>query len=311
VSLGFIYGELRRVSQIAERINLKVSSLIDLSHCVMDEVWIKVAKTKEAWNFGFLAASPKSLFISFVDYVAKRDEPSMGIKVLEHKERGFNPSILTSDLLSTYRAIAGYFSGCLHQLCTNHARRIITRIIKGLSLEAKKDKFFHNYILRIKKRFNALYSLDDIGEVNSQIGQMKRELKFFYTQERRKWASPCLDFIEKNSKGLFLYKGLPEKEIEHTNNAAEIIFSLFKPHYKVMKGFQISKEVQIHLNLFTLRHNFRVFPWGKRKGGSPVQLEELNVSLNDWSDLLYSDKVIPEEAFFLSGRTKKAIFSAS
>jgi len=48
------------------------------------------------------------------DYVAKRDEVSMGIKVLEHKERGFNPSILTSDLLSTYRAIAGYFSGCLH-----------------------------------------------------------------------------------------------------------------------------------------------------------------------------------------------------
>jgi len=47
VSLGFIYGELRRVAQIAERINLKVFSLIDLSHCVMDEVWIKVARTKE------------------------------------------------------------------------------------------------------------------------------------------------------------------------------------------------------------------------------------------------------------------------
>jgi len=89
--------------------------LVSLSHCVMDEVWIKVARTKEAWNFGFLAASPKSLFISFFDYVAKRDEPSMGIKVLEHKERGFNPSILTSDLLSTYRAIVGYFSACLHE----------------------------------------------------------------------------------------------------------------------------------------------------------------------------------------------------
>ncbi len=98
VSLGFIYKELTRVSQIAERINLKVSSLVNLSHCVMDEVWIKVARTKETWNFGFLAASPKSLFISFFDYVAKRDEPSMGIKTLEHKGRGFNPSILTSDL---------------------------------------------------------------------------------------------------------------------------------------------------------------------------------------------------------------------
>lgn len=80
----------------------------------MDEVWIKVAKTKEAWNFGFLTASPKSLFISFFDYMAKRDEVSMGIKVLEHKERGFNPSILISDLLSTYRAI----SPLLQQLST-------------------------------------------------------------------------------------------------------------------------------------------------------------------------------------------------
>jgi len=119
VPLGFIYGELARVSQIGERINSKISSLVNLSHCVMDEVWIKVAKTGETWNFGFLAVSPKSLFIGFFNYVARRDEPSMGIKVLEHKERGFNPSILTSDLLSTYRAIAGYFSFCLHQLCTN------------------------------------------------------------------------------------------------------------------------------------------------------------------------------------------------
>ena len=111
-----------------------------------------MAKTKEAWNFGFLAVSPKSLFIGFFNYVAKRDEPSMGIKVLEHKERGFNPCILTSDLLPTYRAIAGYFSGCLHQFCTNHARRIIARIIRDLPLKAKKDKFFYNYIERIKKK---------------------------------------------------------------------------------------------------------------------------------------------------------------
>jgi hypothetical protein len=92
ISLGFIYGELTRVSQVAERINSRVSFLVNLSHCVMDEVWIKVAKTGEVWNFGFLAVSPESLFISFFNYVAKRDEPSMGIKVLEHKERGFNPS---------------------------------------------------------------------------------------------------------------------------------------------------------------------------------------------------------------------------
>ena len=69
VSLGFIYSEVARVSQIAERINLKVSSIVNPSHCAMDEV-------------------------------------SMGVKVLEYKERGFNSSILTSDLLPTYRAIA-------------------------------------------------------------------------------------------------------------------------------------------------------------------------------------------------------------
>jgi len=177
-------------------------------------------------------------------------------------------------------------------------------------LKAKKDRFFYSYMVRIKKRFNALYSLDDIGEVNSSIGGMRRELKLFYTEERREWASPCLDFIERNSKGLFLYKRLPEKKIEHTNNAAEIIFSLFKPQYKVMKEFQIPWGAQAHFNLFTLRHNFRVFSRGKRKGFSPVQLEGLNISLNEWSDLLYSeDKASLKEALFLSGRAKEAIFS--
>jgi len=193
--LGFIYGELRRASQIAGRINLKVSSLVSLSHCVMDEVWIKVARTKEAWNFGFLAVSPKSLFISFFDYMAKRDEVSMGIKVLEHKQKGFNPSVLTSDLLPTYRAISGYFSSCLHQLCTNHARCIIARITKNLAPEAKKDKFFCNYMVRIKKRFNSLYEYKSAGEINSSIGQIKRELKLFYTEDKRKWAQPMLSFI--------------------------------------------------------------------------------------------------------------------
>lgn len=33
-----------------------------------------------------------------------------------------------------------------------------------------------------------------------------------------------LNFIERNSKGLFLYKKLPEKKIDNTNNAAEIVF---------------------------------------------------------------------------------------
>ena len=139
---------------------------------------------------------------------------------------------------------------------------------------------------------------------------MKRELKLFYTQERREWASPCLSFIERNSRGLFLYKRLPKKKIEHTNNAAEIIFSLFKPQYKVMKEFQIPHGAQAHFSPFTLRHNFRVFPRGKRKGFSPVQLEGLNISLNDWPDLLYSgDKATLKEALFLILRKGKKRFS--
>jgi len=121
-----------------------------------------------------------------------------------------------------------------------------------------------------------------------------------------------LSFIGRNPKNLFLYKRFPEKMIEHTNNAAEIIFSLFKPQYKVMKQFQISWRwrAQAHFNLFTLRHNFRVFPRGKRKGFSPIQLEGLNISLNDFSFLLYSgDKTIPEESLFLSRKGKEAVFS--
>ncbi len=220
----------------------------------------------------------------------------MGIKVLEHKERGFNPFILISDLLPTYRVISGYFNVYLHQLCTIHGRRAIARIIRNLPLEAKKD------------RFNTLYDLEDVGKVDSCIGQIKREFKLFYSKKYRKWAQSMLDFIERNSKGLFPYKRFPEKEIEDTNNDAEMIFSLFKPQYKIMKQFQTPEGVQAHLNLFTLRHNFRVFPRGKRKGYSPIQLEGLNVALNDWSDLLYSkDKVVSEEALSLSERTKDMV----
>jgi len=80
----------------------------------------------------------------------------------------------------------------------------------------------------------------------------------------------------------------------------------------VMKEFQILHGAQAHFSLFTLRHNFRAFPRGKRKGFSPIQLEGLNISLNDWSDLLYSeDKASLKEALFLSGRAKEAIFSES
>ena len=43
----------------------------------------------------------------------------------------------------------------------------------------------------------------------------------------------------------------------------------------------------------------------------PFEEASENVSLNDWSDFLYSDKVIPEEALFLSGITKEIVSSES
>jgi len=77
-----------------------------------------------------------------------------------------------------------------------------------------------------------------------------------------------------------------------------------------MKEFQIPWGAQAHFDLFTLRHNFRAFPRGKRKGYSPIQLEGLSISLNDSSDLLYlRDKASLKEALFFSGRAKEVIFS--
>lgn len=54
---------------------------------------------------------------------------------------------------------------------------------------------------------------------------------------------------------------------------------------------------------------------GQSSGGIigyfPIQLEGLNISLNEWSDLLYSDKVIAQELLFPSGNVKETIFSES
>jgi len=88
--------------------------------------------------------------------------------------------------------------------------------------------------------------------------------------------------------------------------------SLFKPQYKATKQFQIPQGRQADFNLFTLRHNFRVFPRGKRRRFLRAQFEGLNVSLNDWFGLLYSrDGAIPEEVLVLPGRTKEVIFPES
>jgi len=122
VSLGFICIKLRRVSFLARKINLKARS--------------------QSWNFGLLAVSSKSLFISFSDYVERRDETGIGIVVLGYREEGFNPHVLISDLFPPYKVVASYFKTCLHQLCITHRRRDIAKMIKDLPAETKKDKFF-------------------------------------------------------------------------------------------------------------------------------------------------------------------------
>lgn len=97
---------------------------------------------------------------------------------------------------------------------------------------------------------------------------------------------PLLEFIERNSSNLFLRHTLPEKMIDNTNNAAEIVFSIFKPQYKVMKRFQMEHRLTL---IYSLRHNFRKFPRGKRKGLFPIQLEGLDIPTDDWSELIFQE----------------------
>jgi len=40
-------------------------------------------------------------------------------------------------------------------------------------------------MVRIKERFCALFREDEIGKIYSQIGQIKQELKLFYTKKKR------------------------------------------------------------------------------------------------------------------------------
>jgi len=44
---------------------------------------------------------------------------------------------------------------------------------------------------------------DKIGKIYSQIGQIKRELKLFYTKKMRYWAEPILKFTQEEFKESF------------------------------------------------------------------------------------------------------------
>lgn len=50
-----------------------------------------------------------------------------------------------------------------------------------------------------------------------------------------------------------------------------------------------------YIELFTLRHNFRKFPnRGRHRGLSPIQVEGLNIPIDDWSDLVFSEDAAME-----------------
>lgn len=288
LSLGFVYEEVKRVCKKARKINEKVRELVKLAHVVADEVWIKVKETSKKWSYAFLLASPKSLFIWSLDHLVKRDEVSMGLKVMEYIEQGLNPAIFVSDLLKTYRIVAKYFKNCLHQLCTNHGIKALHKIIKDLPLEAKQDKAFYDYIKDLRDRFIGLFKLDDMVEIEQKINQTKKVLKL-WQGKRREWSEPFVNFIDRNWKDLFWYKRCPEREIENTNNGAEIINSLFKPHYKIMKHLEKRNSTQGHFEMFVLRNNIRVFQRGKRKGYSPLQLEGVQTKVIDWTELIWGE----------------------
>jgi hypothetical protein len=292
LSLGFIYEELKRVCQKARKINERIRSLVKLAHVVADEVWIKVKQTSKKWSYAFLLASPKSLFIWSLDHLVNRDEVSIGLKIIESMERGLNPSVFGSDLLKTYKVVAKYFKNCLHQLCTNHGIKALHKVIKDFPAEAKQDKFFYDYIKDLRDRFIKLFEIDDMIDIEQEIKQMRKVLRL-WQGKRNEWANPMLDFIDRNWQGLFWHKRYPEKEIENTNNGAEIINSLFKPHYKIMKHLEKRESSQDHFETFTLRNNFRVFQRGKRSGYSPLQLEGIRTKITDWTDLIWEKP--PEE----------------
>lgn len=117
------------------------------------------------------------------------------------------------------------------------------KIVKDLSTEAKQDKFFYDYIKDLRDRFIDLFEINDIIEIEQKIKQMKKVLRLWQGR-RNEWAKPLLDFIDRNWQELFWYRRYPDKEIENTNNGAEIINSLFKPHYKIMKHLEKRESTQ-------------------------------------------------------------------
>ena len=86
---------------------------------------------------------------------------------------------------------------------------MLRKSLEIFQLKAKKDKFFLKYMVKIRMRFCALFKENNIGRINSHIGQIKRELKLFYTEEKRKWAEPVLKFTQEKLKESFPLQKAP------------------------------------------------------------------------------------------------------
>ena len=71
-----------------------------------------------------------------------------------------------------------------------------------------------------------------------------------------------------------------------TSSLIECVNGLLKQFLRNHKAFANIDSLQLHLNLFTLWHNTRIFQRGKRAGSSPYQLAGIDVGSDDWLTLV-------------------------
>jgi hypothetical protein len=71
-----------------------------------------------------------------------------------------------------------------------------------------------------------------------------------------------------------------------TSSLMEGINGLLKQFLHNHQAFRSLETLQLHLNLFVLWHNMRVFERGKRQGKSPYQWAGINPGTDDWLTLL-------------------------
>jgi hypothetical protein len=70
-----------------------------------------------------------------------------------------------------------------------------------------------------------------------------------------------------------------------TSSMIECINGLLKQFLHNRRSFASADAMQTYLNLFTLWHNMRVYPRGKRQGQSPYQRAGIQMHTDDWLGL--------------------------